>query len=286
MTLPASYSNGFAPRDGMPRYPSLWRGCVGAWAPCLGPSGLMLRDWSGFGNHGTLTNMDAAGDWVSSSGRYALDFDGSNDYVTSPFALLRGESFKTMSIWINPITTASNAQFDGYFGAQQNTTSRFGITNAGSIAGNDDVLLLCGNGLSSTYGYTTTGVLVNNTMSHFFLQFDGAQSTNAGRLRLWKDGIEVALTYSGTIPSTLPSATGTALFFGSVMSTGPSLCILDDAMVHSSPIGESGIRLLASRRGIAYELAPRRRSRVSVLASLRYNIFTGNVGSLEVIGAS
>ena len=75
MILPASYSNGFAPRDGQPLYPELWRGCVGAWCPSLGPTGLTLRDWSGFGNHGTLTNMDPGTDWVLSGGRYALDFD-------------------------------------------------------------------------------------------------------------------------------------------------------------------------------------------------------------------
>jgi DhnA family fructose-bisphosphate aldolase class Ia len=59
-----------------------------------------------------------------------------------------------------------------------------------------------------------------------------------------------------------------------------------DVRIYHRVVSENEIRILASRRGIAYELAPRRRSRVSVLASLRYNIFTGNVGSLEVIGAS
>jgi len=64
MILPGTYQNGFAPRDGEPLFPELWDGCVGAWNPGLGPSGLTLRDWSPYKNHGTLTNMDAGTDWV------------------------------------------------------------------------------------------------------------------------------------------------------------------------------------------------------------------------------
>lgn len=63
-------------------YPELWRGLVGAWSPCLNPrGGTKLYDWSGRANHGTLTNMDPATDWVVNSGNRGLDFDGANDYV-------------------------------------------------------------------------------------------------------------------------------------------------------------------------------------------------------------
>jgi hypothetical protein len=40
-----------------------------------------LHDVSRYNNWGTLTNMDAATDWVIDGGKYALDFDGSNDHV-------------------------------------------------------------------------------------------------------------------------------------------------------------------------------------------------------------
>jgi hypothetical protein len=64
-------------------HPDLWDGVVGYWAPCLGPTGLRLHDLSRWNNWGTLTNMTAADDWVIDSGQYALDFDGSNDYVSA-----------------------------------------------------------------------------------------------------------------------------------------------------------------------------------------------------------
>ena len=75
--------------------PTLLHGLVGAWCPSLGPSGYTLLDRSGRGRHGVLTNMDAAGDWVSAPGGWALDFDGSNDY-----AVLDSQS----NLMSNPLT--------------------------------------------------------------------------------------------------------------------------------------------------------------------------------------
>jgi hypothetical protein len=78
-------------------HPDLWNGVVGYWAPCLGPTGLRLHDLSRYGNWGTLTNMDAATDWVVNDSFYALDFDGSNDFceLTATPSLTTG----TMSCW-------------------------------------------------------------------------------------------------------------------------------------------------------------------------------------------
>jgi len=60
---------------------NLNRGLVGAWCPSVAGNGLLLPDLSGYGNHGTLTGMDAS-DWVGTDKGRALDFDGSNDYVS------------------------------------------------------------------------------------------------------------------------------------------------------------------------------------------------------------
>ena len=97
-----SYENGFAPRDGEPLYPNLFKGLVGAWCPSMGVTGNTLRDLSGRNNHGTLTNMDPATDWVIDNGQYALDFDGSNDYISfsnSEVGKFYQDNF-TVSVWV------------------------------------------------------------------------------------------------------------------------------------------------------------------------------------------
>ena len=88
-------------------FPELWDGVVGAWAPCLGPTGLRLHDHSRRSNWGTLTNMDNATDWVVNDGQYALDiFD--DQYVDA--GTLQGESLGgpfSMSCWVRNMTAAA-----------------------------------------------------------------------------------------------------------------------------------------------------------------------------------
>lgn len=76
-----SYKAGYAKNADESENPHLWKGLVGAWMPSLGVTGDTLRDVSGNGNDGTLTNMDAASDWVATSKGWALDFDGSGEHV-------------------------------------------------------------------------------------------------------------------------------------------------------------------------------------------------------------
>lgn len=62
---------------------------VGAWMMLDGNASPRLTDISGNLNHGTLTGMDPATDWVPTKQGMGLDFDGTDDRVvvtTSPNA--------------------------------------------------------------------------------------------------------------------------------------------------------------------------------------------------------
>jgi len=61
--------------------PHLWDGLVGAW-PLQQAGGSTAFDVSGWGSHGTLTNMDPATDWIVRQKGRALDFDGAGDNVS------------------------------------------------------------------------------------------------------------------------------------------------------------------------------------------------------------
>lgn len=121
--LKPSYATGYAKNASQSAHPNLWDGLVGAWMPSLGVTGETLRDVSGNGNHGTLTNMDAATDWVGTSKGLALDFDGSagsTDHVvtqTIKHGVSNGDF--TWSIWFYPTTSRpSGSTINGICGIE------------------------------------------------------------------------------------------------------------------------------------------------------------------------
>jgi hypothetical protein len=111
-------------------HPDLWDGVVGYWSPCLGPTGTRLHDVSRYNNWGTLTNMDAATDWVIDSGQYALDFDGSNDYTTgTDRGLPDGNKPRTVSAWFK---TSTKKAYSVIFQYGTNTTAQLFWMGLGS----------------------------------------------------------------------------------------------------------------------------------------------------------
>ena len=115
MTLHApSYAGGFAsPERGLIDR-SQWDGVTGAWCPSLGATGLTVRDHSGRGNHGTLTNMSPSSAWESPAG---LTLDGTNDEINlgRPLNTAAG----TVFLWIRTTDTTVNTRLfsdtAGYF---------------------------------------------------------------------------------------------------------------------------------------------------------------------------
>lgn len=103
---PSSYQGGYARTPHESLHPEYWQGLVAAWIPQLGVTGLGLRDVSGRSNHGTLTDMTPASDWVQGdlarAPGWVLDYDGSNDYVRiGQHASLRPATI-TVIAWVKP----------------------------------------------------------------------------------------------------------------------------------------------------------------------------------------
>ena len=78
-------------------HPNLWDE-LAFHLPGTQGGGKHWKDVSGFDNHGTLTNMDPATAWVMTEKGWALDFDGSNDYVEFPSGLLGVAG--SISLWV------------------------------------------------------------------------------------------------------------------------------------------------------------------------------------------
>jgi len=241
-----SYSTGFAsPQRGRMKYPSLWRGCVGAWCPALGPSGLTLRDNSGYGNHGTLTNMDPPTDWVVSGGKYALDFDNSDDRVVIPDSVKDLTADMTVSAWAkSPTPAASNDNhMFGFYG----TTSPFsgwGFNFGNSLGTRRGLRFYDGiawrNSSADVWSENTwthaAATIVGTSLTFFINGAIAGTATVSNANRTWTGRKDIG------------GAGGTNLFSGT----------LDSLAIYERALSASEIMLLASRRGIAYETTQRR----------------------------
>ena len=286
MLLPASYLNGFAPRDGQPLYPSLWKGCVGAWNPGLGPTGLTLRDWSGKSLNGTLTNFSLNSAWTALQGKYALLFDGTNDVVASLGNVLPS---------VSSSTSFSYSQW-AYFTAVPGV--RCSITPIPAINSNDfgaEITVLSNGKLTIDASKANVSnvrfSMSTNVLTGQWLHIVGTWDSVAQVATLWQNGVSQG-TVSYTAATTSATAVNTTSWFigcenfagsnGNFMSG-----YLDDFLVYNRALSPDEIRTLSTRRGIAYEMAPRRRSSAQVtVAPLRYNLFSGSIGNTDVIGAS
>jgi hypothetical protein len=177
-------------------------GLVGAWCPSLGPSGYTLLDRSGRGNHGTLTNMDAATDWVGTPGGWALDFDGTNDYVLAGLNLnlLPIVSFSCFAI----IRNASSS-----FAIFGNDNNKWGRVIRGSTTATTATFQI----LNTTGISALSGSVPLNTLFHLHVFWSTASmklaingkivSTASGEAAIYDDATVINLARSGPSGLTL-----------------------------------------------------------------------------------
>lgn len=264
MILPASYSNGFAPRDGRPLYPELWRGLAGSWAPCLGPTGLTLRDWSNFKNHGTLTS---GAQFSIRSGRNAVLLDGSDDYVDigNVGNRIASNDNHAISIWFSVSSFANSPILYSWYESAINDLGFLEFNSTGT-----QIFWGVRRSVSAQTSFRTyTGVSIGTALNHLLLQKTG--SGDAGNLYL--NGVLLS-SFSGVLYST-PSQLST-LWLGKYVTGGFATSgSVYELSVFSRNV-ERQVSLLSRRPGIAYELAPRRRSSSAVQFNRRRRLLLGS----------
>jgi hypothetical protein len=194
-----SYKSGFARGPDESANPGLWDGLVGLWMPTLGPTGLTLRDVSGRENHGTLTNMDPATDWVASPYGWALDFvrASDQDVRVAHDASLVGMGQLTLAAWVWSRSTFTSGDeysiFDKWDSGQiaylvrGDTTNEFEFftdTTSGTVGGGHSDL-----------------VIDDQTWHLIVCTYDGTT------MRAYSDGVASATTraQTGTISATTSS---------------------------------------------------------------------------------
>ena len=244
------------------RYPGLWRGCVGAWNPGLGPTGVTLRDWSGRNNHGKLTNFTSSSAWQISGGRYAINCDGTDDFINCGSTVPKPSNALTISMWFN--RSASGVVF--HFGQWNFVTYAYLLE---LFSDNKYYMSVSGNGTTVARFISTAADTTSGEWTHLLATYSPAG------ISVYKNGQAIAGTISGSLPSSIYASSTVPVIIGKYEAglideeVQVFSALVDDCRLYNTVLSQSQIRMLSSRRGIAYEMAPRRRS--SVLVSLNLN---------------
>jgi hypothetical protein len=212
--------------------------------------------------------MDAAGDWVPSQGRYTLDFDGTDDAVAVgnvPSLQFNFTDCFSFSAWIKTTTTIG-----GIIGKRSTTGTGWFlcIDGANLIAMN-----LQGTGSTAIIVKSVASGVSDGAWHHVAATYSG--NSNASGVSLFVDGRQVSTTTalnnsSGTLINTDSVAIG-GLSTTTFLFTGQ----IDDCRAYRRVLRSSQVLLMGSRRGIAYELAPRRRSSSAVQFNRRRRLLLG-----------
>ncbi len=155
-------------------------------------TGIIWTDLTGNLRNGTLIN----GVGYSALNNGSLTFDGTNDYVTvaNTVAVLSAVNKFTIEIWFKLNNSALN-----------NTIFSFGT----SANYNNDILI--GVYGSTIFTQVNNGVdgsaypvasFTSTAWTNCQIVFDGTQTGNANRLKMYINGILQTLTYTYTVPAT------------------------------------------------------------------------------------
>jgi hypothetical protein len=157
-------------------------------------SGTVWNDLSGNNNSGSLIN----GPTFNSANGGSISFDGTNDYVNTNYNAGTFTKF-TLAAWIY----------------KTNTTKAF-ILNAAGTATPPALILGFGIELYETIAYFDASVgsvdsygefpFAESGWNYWTVIYDGTQTGNSNRLKVYLNGIFKTLTFTGTIPSSIPSS--------------------------------------------------------------------------------
>ena len=147
---------------------------------------------------------------------YSFDYDGVDDYInTSGNTIMNGGTELTISCWINTADKTQTQPFVSTFNGKKYVEM---LLLSGSL------YCWIGNG-SSTSNYNivnSTNLAINNdTWYNFTLVFDGSESTDGTRLKVYKNGVLLTWSTIRTIPTTLATDLTTNFYISTRNGANP-----------------------------------------------------------------
>jgi hypothetical protein len=149
------------------------------------------NDSSGYGNHGTV--YGGAG-YVAGMFDNAMYFDGTDDYVDCG-NVLDVTNKLTVEAWVKD----SGASGGNVVGKYEANDKRWHIYVNSGYDGK-----IYWNIGGSNWGTSPTSA-IGTAWHHLAMVYDGTQTGNSNRLKAYIDGVPITLTFTGTIPATMPA---------------------------------------------------------------------------------
>jgi len=192
--------------------------------------GITASDSSGNGNNGTLINGPT---WVAGKINNALNFDGSNDYVSTPLSLQLGLS-GTVSAWVKFDTLNTDDLIIGQYSGYPIKYFWMGTTVDGKYN-------FAWGGAATDYKYTTAHGLVVGQWYHFVMVRDASNS-----VILYVNGSQVA----SFVPSTT-NVTSNSINIGNIngLSGFEFDGLIDDVRIYNRALSTSEIQELYNGTG-------------------------------------
>jgi hypothetical protein len=172
-----------------------------------------------------------------------LNFDGSNDLSDMgdlPFT--ESASQLTWSAWINPATITTNQCILCKFN-NNGTETAWTIQTASSPANSLLISIDTTNTDGNTYARTAIDTVQIGAWQQVTLVFDGTQTGNANRAKVYINGIQQTLTFVGTIPSTT-RATTSNVRLGSTSSGSRNYAgSMDEVKIYNTALTADQVKL-------------------------------------------
>jgi hypothetical protein len=133
-------------------------------------------------------------------GATGIDFDGSDDNLAcaSNGSLASGAAL-TIALRVTPdVATGNRVPF-----ARSQSTS-----GSWSVQTNGTALRMHLGTPGTNFGEVASAIAASTERTYVWV-FDGGGATNADKLRLWIDGVSQSVTFTGTIPTTVPASSNT-----------------------------------------------------------------------------
>jgi hypothetical protein len=253
----------------------------------LGPTGRTLRDNSKLNQNGTMVaTMAPSTGWEPSRGKYSAKFDGTDDYFDSigslsSFAFIQNTMIFGISWWqkISSLTVRMSP-----IGNEPASANKgFLIVNEyGAGLGTNALRISIYNG--SGGGSATSTIVARTPDSVLTTEWQHCMIVGVGdNVRIYINGVLQSLTYERTFNVLSTGDSTRTLNVGRTNHSStiiPMNGLIDDVMIFNQTPPEATVKRLATCRGIAYEMAPRRRSRAAVITSgfsaLRPSILRGS----------